>query len=240
MKIGLLVSGITALSVVASAQAGVRVIHASPNTPAVDVYVNTVPGAGAPAIPGLAFTQGTGYVPLPTGNYDFRVTPAGATSPVAISALGVGIDGNTDYTIAAIDFFDSIRPLVLVDNRTQNPNAARIRFVHAAPDVPAVDVGLLSGSVLFDNTAFGNAADEGYINVPGGTYDLGVFLDSNNGLALPLPGITLQNNVVYTVFAMGSLAQGNVQAVIFVDQIPTPGAAALLGMGALVATRRRR
>ena len=233
-------AAIAAISMAGAAQAGVRVIHASPNTPAVDVYVNTLPGAGAPAIEDLAFTQGTSYVPLPTGTYDFRVTPANATTPVAINATGVAIDGNTDYTIAAIDFFNNIRPLVLVDNRTQNPNAARIRFVHAAPDVPAVDVGLLSGGVLFDNTAFGNAADEGYINVPGGTYDLGVFLDSNNGLALPLPGITLQNNVVYTVFAMGSLAAGNVQAVIFVDQIPSPGAAAMLGMGALVATRRRR
>lgn len=226
--------------VAASAMAGVRVIHASPNTPAVDVYVNTLPGAGAPAIEDLAFTQGTGYVPLPTGTYDFRVTPANATIPVAINATGVAIDGNTDYTIAAIDFFSNIRPLVLVDDRTQNPNAARIRFVHAAPDVPAVDVGLLNGSVLFDNTAFGNAADEGYITVPGGTYDLGVFLDSNNQLALPLPGITLQNNVVYTVFAMGSLAQGNVQAVIFADAIPTPGAAALLGLSAVFAGRRRR
>ncbi len=241
MQNRLVITGIvTALAATPVALAGVRVIHASPNTPAVDVFVNTVPGSGNPAIEDLAFTQGTGYVPLPTGTYDFRVTPANAITPVAISALGVGIDGNTDYTIAAIDFFNNIRPLVLVDDRTQNPNAARIRFVHAAPDVPAVDVGLLSGGVLFDNTAFGNAADEGYINVPGGTYDLGVFLDSNNGLALPLPGITLQNNVVYTVFAMGSLAQGNVQAVIFVDQIPSPGAAALLGMGALAATRRRR
>jgi len=104
MQNRLLVPGIvTALAVAPAALAGVRVIHASPNTPAVDVYVNTVPGSGNPAIEDLAFTQGTGYVPLPTGTYDFRVTPANATTPVAISALGVGIDGNTDYTIAAID-----------------------------------------------------------------------------------------------------------------------------------------
>ena len=68
----------------ASSSAGVRVVHASPDTPPVDVYVNTAPGAGAPAIANLAFRGATGYVPLPTDTYRFRVTPSGATSPVPI------------------------------------------------------------------------------------------------------------------------------------------------------------
>jgi hypothetical protein len=239
-----LVSGIVAICAGSTAAlAGVRVIHASPNTGPVDVYVNTLPGAASPAIEDLAFTQGTGYVPLAPGTYDFRVTPANATSPIAINAEGVAI-ADADYTIAAIGFFANIQPLVLLDNRTTNPNAARVRFVHAAPDVPAVDIGLNSNgtntATLFNATTFGTAANEGYIEVPGGTYNLGVFLDANNALALPVNNLQLQNNFVYTVFAMGSIAQNNVQAVVFVDAIPSPGAAGLLGMAGLACARRRR
>jgi MYXO-CTERM domain-containing protein len=227
-----------------AASAGVRVIHASPNTPAVDVYVNEIPD-GSAAITNLTFTNGTGYVPLPTGNYDFRVTLNGQTG-VALSALGVPIDGATDYTVAAIGFTASIAPLLLVDNNSApSPGNAKVRFVHAAPDVPAVDIGINTNGTntgtLFDNTLFGNAADEGYIQVPAGTYNLGVFLAGNaNGLALPVNGLSLADGQVYTVFAMGSLAQGNVQAVVFTDPIPTPGAAAMLGLGGLLAMRRRR
>jgi hypothetical protein len=228
-----------------SAYAGVRVIHASPDTPPVDVYVNAVPGApgASPAISNLPFTQSAGYVPLPTGSYDFRVTPAGVTSPVAISALGVALDGSTDYTIAAIDFLANIRPLVLIDNNVSNPTRARVRFVHAAPDVPQVDIALNNGgsqgTTLFDNSSFGAAASEGYIEVPGGTYNLGVFLQ-NGALALPVNNLSLENGRAYTVFALGSLQQGNVQAAVYSDPIPAPAGAALLGCLGLATLRRRR
>ncbi len=225
------------------AQAGVRVIHASPNTSPVDVYVNELPD-GTPAIGGLQFTQATGYVPLSTGNYDFRVTLAGQNG-VALSATGVQIEGNVDYTVAAIGFTATIAPLLLVDNNSA-PAAgkAKVRFVHAAPDVPQVDIGINSNGsnagTLFATTTFGNAADEGYIEVDAGTYNLGVFLSSNGGLALPVNGVNLVAGQVYSVFALGSLAQGNVQAAIYSDPIPAPGAAAMLGLAGLFAARRRR
>lgn len=224
--------------VVPAAAADVRVIHASPDAPNVDVYVNQTIGVDAPAISNLAFTQGTGYLPLPTGLYDLQVTAFGGVSPV-IDAQDVHIDQNIDVSVVAINFLNSITPLILVDDRTSDASNARIRFVHAAPDVPTVDIALAGGGgTLFDAVSFGNSG--GYISVPGGSYDLEVQLDSDNSLALAVPGLQVENGFVYTVFAMGSQTQGNVQAVVFVDAIPAPGAVATSGAGLLMASRRRR
>lgn len=219
------------------ALAGIRVIHASPDAPNVDVYVNAVPGPGvSPAISNLAFTQGTPYIGLPTGAYDFRVTPAGAT-PVVLSVLGFNANQNTDYTVAAIDNLASIEALALVDDNTTNPTNARIRFVHASPDAPNVDIRVAGGGpVLFSNIAFrGNG---GYVTVPGGTYNLEVTVAGTSTVALSLPGVSVSNGAVYSVFAMGNLA--NLQAVTFVDVVPAPGSLGLLAAGALVTARRRR
>lgn len=229
---------IVAAGACASASAGVRVIHASPDAPPVDVYVNGEPGVATPNIAGLAFTQGTGYVPLPSDTYRFRVTPAGAPAPVVIDATSP-IAGGADYTIAAINFLSVIEPLVLVDNNTSNPGAARVRFVHASPDAPAVDIFAVGlGTPLFDAISFRGVGD--YITVPGGTYDLDVRLDSNGQSVLPVPGLSVQNGFTYTIFAMGSVAGGTLQAVPFVDAVPAPGAVSLLALAGVVAMRRRR
>jgi hypothetical protein len=225
------------LLAVTPALADIRVIHASPDTPPVDVYVNDLPGPGvSPAISSLAFTQATPYIGLPGGAYDFRVTPAGAASPVALELLGVNLQPEVDVTVAAIDFFSSIEALTLVDDNTSDPGNARIRFVHASPDAPAVDIRVAGGPVLFSNVAFrGNG---GYISVPGGTYDLEVTLAGTSTVVLPLPGVGVDNGAVYSVFAMGGVA--DLQAVTFVDVVPAPSSLALLGLGGLLAARRRR
>src|SRR5688572_10788940 len=53
-----------------------RVLHLSPDAPAVDVFVD---GAGDPAVSDLAFPAGTGYLALPAASYDIDVAPAGAS-----------------------------------------------------------------------------------------------------------------------------------------------------------------
>ena len=80
----------------------------------------------------------------------------------------------------------------------------------------------------------------GYIAVPGGTYDLEVRLDQGGGLALSVPGLTVQNGLVYTIFAMGSVANGTLQAVPVIDAVPAPASAGLLALAGLAAARRRR
>ncbi len=238
--IGALAVVTTAFMLVApsAANADVRVIHASPDAPNVDVYVNTAPGAGDPAISNLAFRAGTPYIPLPTADYRFRVTPAGLTAPVVIDAT-TPINASTNYSVVATGFLADIQPSIYIDDNTSNPSAARIRFIHASPDAPTVDIFAVGVTdPLFNAVSFRESG--GYIAVPGGSYDLEVRLDQGGALALSVPGLSVQNGFVYTIFAMGSAAGGTLQAVPFVDAVPTPASAGMFALAGLLAARRRR
>jgi hypothetical protein len=205
----------------------VRVVHASPDAPAVDVLVN-----GSAAFQNAPFKGVTQYASLAAGSYGVQVVPAGQTQPAVISAT-LGLDADKDYTVVAVGTLAAIEPLVLVDNNTA-PAAgkAHIRFVHASPDAPAVDIAVKGGPVLFPNVAFKGVGD--YLPVDAATYDLEVRLAGTDTVALALPGIKLDAGTVYTAFAMG-LAAGEpaLAAVLSTDashsaapgSLPTTGGA---------------
>src|SRR5512136_703000 len=121
----------------AAGEAMVRVTHASPDAPAVDVCVN-----GKVAFAALAFGKATDYAKLPAGTYDVQVYPAGSncTGTPVINAKGLKLDAQA-YTVLATGNLAQIKPVILVDNLTQ-PAAGKthVRFVHASPDAPAVDI----------------------------------------------------------------------------------------------------
>jgi MYXO-CTERM domain-containing protein len=215
-------------------EANVRVIHASPDAPAVDVFVN-----GGLGFSNLGFTNVSNYVGLPMGNYNVQVTPFGDPDTVVIDA-NLSLTGGVDYSVVAINTLANIEPLVLVDDNTIDPESARVRFVHASPDAPAVDIALAGGSVLFGNVSFSEVGN--YLNVAGGSYDLEVRIAGESTVVLDLPGIEVMNGAVYTVFAMGFAAgEPGLQAVISVDNMmPSPAALPLLAMGGLLVRSRRR
>jgi hypothetical protein len=176
-------------------QARVRVVHASPDAPAVDVWVND-----NAAFTNAPFKGITNYANLDTGSYNIKVVPTGATEPVVIEA-DLDLEAK-DYTIVALGKLEAIEPLVLVDNNSA-PEAgkAHVRFVHASPDAPAVDIAVKDGPVLFSNIAFKEVGE--YLPVDAGTYDLEVRVAGTTDVALEVPGLALQDGTVYTVFAMG-------------------------------------
>jgi hypothetical protein len=195
-------------------QAGLRVVHASPDAPAVDVWLD-----GSLAISNLAFGEASDYANLPAGEYDVVVVPAGEEEPRVIEAT-LTLSPGQNYTVAAIGLLEDIQALVLMDNITvPAAGTAHVRFVHLSPDAPAVDVAVTGGDVLFGNVAFSGFTD--YSPVPASTYNLEVRLAGTDTVALPLPGVNLEEGTVYTVFAMG-LAAGDpdLQAVIVVDLEP--------------------
>jgi LPXTG-motif cell wall-anchored protein len=222
--------------------ARVRVVHASPDAPAVDVWVD-----GNVAFSNAPFQGITDYASLAAGSYQVQVTPTGATEPVVIDAA-LDLAASTDYTVVAVGMLADIEPLVLVDNNAA-PAAgkAHVRFVHASPDAPAVDIAVADGGpVLFSNIAFKGVGD--YLPVDAGTYDLEVRLAGTDTVALSVPGVALADGTVYTIFAMG-LAAGEpaLAAVPSVDavaptQLPETGGettnlwlVALLGAGLALA-----
>jgi uncharacterized protein (UPF0264 family) len=181
------------------AQAQVRVIHTSPDAPAVDVYVD-----GVRAIENLAFGAATPFTGLPVGNRNVRVYAAGA-DPAASAAV---IDANMAlmaggaYSVFATGLLANIAPLVAVDDLSAPPaGQARVRVIHASPDAPAVDIAVQGGPVLFSNLAFRQVS--AYGAVPAGTYNLEVRLAGTATVVLSIPNYEIQANRIYTVAAIG-------------------------------------
>lgn len=218
----------------ADGKAMVRVVHASPDAPAVDVWVN-----GAVAFSNAPFKGITSYAALDPGSYKVQVSPAGATEPIVIDAT-LDLKADTDYTVVAVGKLADIEPLVLVDNNsTPAAGKAHVRFVHASPDAPAVDIAVKGGPVLFPNVSFKGVGD--YLPVDAGTYDLEVRLAGTTTVALEVPGVKLDAQTVYTVFAMGLAGDNTLTAVPSVDaQAPstlpvTGGSVSNVGLIALLA-----
>ncbi len=208
----------------------VRVVHASPDAPAVDVWVND----SIIAFSNAPFKGITDYAELDPATYNVKVVPAGETEPAVIEA-DLSLEAETDYTVVAVGKLADIEPLVLVDDNTlPAAGKAHVRFVHASPDAPNVDIAVKGGPVLFENVPFKQAFP--YLPVDAGTYDLEVRVHDTGAVVLEVPGLALADRTVYTVFAMG-LAGGepSLTAVASVDASPS-AAMVLPATGAAVPT----
>ena len=201
---GVFIAVIGALGLVstasAQAEARIRVLHASPDAPAVDVYLD-----GSEAISDLAFDEITDYVSVPAGSHTVEVFPAAAdgTGDAVITA-DVTLSADTDYTVAAVGALAEIEPLVLVDDNSAPPaGQVKVRFVHASPDAPAVDIFAEGVGVVVSGAAFKDASE--YLAVPALTYNLEVRAAGTETAALALPGIALEGGNVYSAFAVGLL-----------------------------------
>jgi len=116
--------------------ARVRVVHASPDAPSVDIYVD-----GAVALDNIAYRGATDYVELPAGQRIFQVFVAGTQTKVA--ELNATLTPGTTLTVIAAGFAaktPGLRLLVLADNIPTEMTNAYVRVVHGAPSAPGVDV----------------------------------------------------------------------------------------------------
>ncbi len=214
MKLSLAIAtlGVCLFSNVALAQR-IRVVHASPDAPAVDVLVD-----GQRAIDRLPFTEYTDYVMLPAGQHTFQVRVAGTETIVTetTATLGVG----QDVTVIAAGFVTAGRPnpfrlIVLVDNNALPADGkAHVRVVHAAPSAPSVDVyfggpflSVRNRDAVLNNVPFGAAS--GYLPVASlQQYAARVTPAGSKEIAIDSSRLLLGEKLITTFIAVDSMGGG--------------------------------
>ncbi len=80
-----------------------RLLHLSPNAPAVNVVVA---GGGPTIFSDVSFTESSGYANIMPGTYDLEVRLA-SNDALALSLPNVTLDGSTVYSIAAVGLVGS-------------------------------------------------------------------------------------------------------------------------------------
>jgi Domain of unknown function (DUF4397) len=200
LVLALCAAGLLALPVAAGAQADparVRVAHFSPDAPAVDIYVND-----ERVLSDVPYKTVSDYLELPAGSYDLAVRPAGAaaTSDPVVEATAE-VEAGQAYTVAAVGALADIALEVFTDDLSA-PGAgkAKVRVIHAAPEVPAVDVAVEGGPTLFEGVEFPSATD--YAEVDAGTYPIQVKAAGTDDVLLEA-SLEVKAGTIYSVAAVG-------------------------------------
>ena len=182
--------------------ARIRVLHLSPDAPAVDVFAN---GTG-PVLSGLAFQDGTAYVDVPAGTYDFAISAEGAPEADAVLRVtDADLEAGRHYTAVAFDRLAApINGLLLEDSdRGLISGSLRVRAAHTAVGVGDVDIWVMDGDEmhpLADDLFFARTTES--LDLPARAYAVGI--DTNDDMTpdviFDLPG--LAGGTVVNVYAV--------------------------------------
>ncbi len=195
------------------------VVNAS-NAPSITALFENV-AAGAALAPGV----NTGYIGVPLGSDQVRITGAGGTlGTTDLSAKSTFLTG-TNYTIFVTDTIarpkgtgtdlGGIRTLTVTDTLTA-PAAgmAKVRFFNLAPDVSAASARLINASGTSTATLLSRAYRTAtgttlrYTSVPAGAYTVQVYSgatvpSSTTASALVTAPVTLADGKIYTLYSQG-------------------------------------
>jgi uncharacterized surface protein with fasciclin (FAS1) repeats len=158
-----------AQQVTVSAQ--LRFAHLSPDSPAVEVWID---GAAAD-IPTINPGQITGWVEFIPGNVDIALVAEGGTleEDTILGPVRLPLNGASWSTLALLGSNETDNlSAALIPSSFDTPlqdNQSRITVFNALVDAPAVDVILADGPTLIENLAFGQYAS---LDVVADSYDL--------------------------------------------------------------------
>ena len=209
-----LIAGINSVGGFASAQlldqatpASVRVVHASPDAPAVDIVVND--NFSTPLVPDLTFPDFTPYVSVPAAEYNVKVVDAATQGFIALD-FDAELQPGAEYSVFATDFLSNIQGLILQDNNRRVATEAKVRLIHASPSAGNVDIYVNAPGADLTTPAFEDVpflANTGYVSLAQGQYDVTL---TAPGSLTPVASVTIDvaNFGVYTATARDDVGGG--------------------------------
>ena len=229
-------------------RARLRIAHLSPDAPIVDVCIAPA-GSGTWVGPllrelgatGLAYGQITTYVDFPVAAYDLRVigaTATGCDAGAVPDTKDVMTTAGLAATVAAIGVLDPQGPAasnppfrlqILADDTTPAAGKTKLRFFHASPGTPAVDVGLGTAHLfqrVFANVQFGQAGGAGFVATEPFSNAITARLAHATPAALVVPGVTAAAGTIWSAFAIGGktgAATNPLRVLLCADSAPASG-----------------
>lgn len=188
-------------------EARVRVFHASPDAPNVDVLVDQ-----GRVLEDVPYTGVSDFLPVPAGTRHIAVNVTG-TDTTAIDAR-LDLEQNVDYLIVAAGKVAAIGPIVTTVDRSAPPEGSvRVRVLHSAASAPEVDVyvtapgeGIDAAQPVLSSVPFKAISD--YLTIPGGSYDVRVTLAGTKTVAIEALDLAISAGTVATVAALDAKGGG--------------------------------
>ncbi len=214
-----------------------RVAYLAPDSAPADVYMD-----GARTLSAVAYRTVSTYMRVAPGPHTIDIRAAGSdpgSKPMTESTATVTSQGY--FTLLVGGRSGSLRAGVFQDGFTQpGGGQAEARFVHMAPDVPAVDIALANGQVIFSNVSFLQAST--YSPLPAGTYDLQLRAHGTDNVLFTATGVVAGSGTIHSLTAIGGVGQP-IQLLQILDATASTsapvGAAATGGGGAALPDLRR-
>lgn len=177
----------------------IRVFHAAPGAPEVDIYAN-----GRIIARRIAFGQFTDYISVDAGTYTIEAFPVGLqTSPVL--TVNLPVSEEKVFTLAVIGILPRIGILPVEDvYEPVNPGRTNVRFVNLSPNAPGLSLSLRGGLELFSDISYTEVSD--YRAMLPGRYNLVVTPTGTQTVVVNLPNVRLlprRNLTFYTVGMFG-------------------------------------
>lgn len=183
----------------AGSDACVRLVHAAPDSPPVDIYVNE-----AEVAKGIEYGTATEYTVVPSGgDRAVRVTAANAPLEEAVIDTNLDFDPGQAYELLVTGSGDDLGITITgTDLRPLPEGQARLRLIHASPDAGVIDLGVKGSETnLFEGVDFGGATH--YAVVDAGDYPLEVRPGGEDMNVALQSDTTLNEGAVYDFVLLG-------------------------------------
>jgi len=196
--------------------ASLRAINASPNSPPLNGCLED----GVVAFNAIGQdSPGTTYAEVVATDLSLNFVADGADcSDPSVVSLDVSLTANTQSTLLLLNVFDEIEAVLLADdNSAPAAGMTRLRFVHAHPDGPQVDVNLSDGTLLVDDISFRDVSE--YVAIDAGELVLQVRSSTGDAILRTFAAVTVDAGQVVTFFFLNTDDENVSPGVFFVRDV---------------------
>lgn len=173
----------------------IRVLHAVPNAPNVDVYAN-----GNLIVSNIAFSSISDYLNLSPGTYELQLYKAGFYDKPLLTQ-NVLLEPSANYTVCVVTLGNLYLFRLRDATIATSPDSAYLRFMNLSQSSPLLNLTLPNGTQLFPSVEY--LETTGYYTTSPGIYNFKVEISGGTIVSKNIKNLSLDGGKLYTIYVLG-------------------------------------